>query len=134
VGAGIDTKTGEVITRRSGSEPAAVIAWLQSLPGPVAAYEAGSDRVRARSPTGATSINCFLAPSKVRRASGDRVKTDKRDAELLTRLLLAGDFIAVTLLSVTQELTPDLVHAREDARSDLMTARCRVGKLLLRHG
>ena len=72
-----------------------------------------------------------------RRSAGpprDRVKTDGRDALLLARLLRMDDLTAVTVPSVEQEAARDLVRAREDCRSDLMRARHRLSKLLLRHG
>lgn len=135
VGAAIDTDSGELITRRLGPEPEGVIEWLRSLPGPaVVTYEAGPTGYVLARALDAAGISCVVAaPSKIRRAPGDRVKTDKRDAELLARLLLAGDIVAVTVPSVAQEAARDLVRAREDARKDLMTARHRVSKLLLRH-
>lgn len=136
VGAAIDTETGELVSRRLGPEPAGVIWWLRSLSGPVAVtYEAGpTGYVLARALLAAGFSCVVAAPSKIRRAPGDRVKTDKRDAEMLARLLLAGDITAVTVPSLSQEAARDLVRAREDARTDLMTARHRVGKLLLRQG
>ena len=74
------------------------------------------------------------APSKLQRPSGDRVKTDTRDARHLARLLHLGEIVAVTIPSVEQEAARDLVRAREDSRGDLMSARHRVSKLLLRQG
>ena len=75
-----------------------------------------------------------VAPSKTPRAAADRVKTDKRDADLLVRLLMAGSLRAIHIPSVTQEAARDLVRAREALRQDLMRARHRVSKLLLRYG
>ena len=74
------------------------------------------------------------APSKLLRPSGDRVKTDARDAAHLARLLHLGQIVAVTIPSASQEAARDLVRAREDCRGDLMSARHRVSKLLLRQG
>ena len=76
----------------------------------------------------------MAAPSKLIRPSGDRVKTDARDAAHLARLLHLGQITAVTVPTATQEAARDLVRAREDCRGDLMTARHRVSKLLLRQG
>ena len=67
------------------------------------------------------------------RGPSDRVKTDRRDAERLVRLLAAGSCIAVAVPSVEAEALRDLVRAREDLRGDLMRARHRLAKLLLRH-
>jgi transposase len=74
------------------------------------------------------------APSKLQRPSGDRVKTDARDALHLARLLKLGEIVEVTVPGVAQESARDLVRAREDARADLMRARHRLSKLLLRQG
>jgi len=62
------------------------------------------------------------------------VKTDRRDAELLVRLLLAGKLHAVCVPGPEEEALRDLVRAREAVRVDLMRARHRLSKLLLRHG
>ena len=61
-----------------------------------------------------------------------RVKTDKRDAIRLARLLAAGELTLVTIPSVEREQLRDLVRCREDIRADLMRARHRIGKFLLR--
>ena len=66
--------------------------------------------------------------------AGDRVKTDVRDARHLARLLHLGEIVAVTMPGVEQEAARDLVRAREDCRGDLMSARHRLSKLLLRQG
>ena len=65
---------------------------------------------------------------------GRFIKTDARDAAHLARLLHLGQITAVTVPSASQEAARDLVRAREDCRGDLMTARHRVSKLLLRQG
>src|ERR1700744_675424 len=88
--AAIDAMTGELVCKRFGAGLAEPVAWLVGLAGPVrACYEAG--------PTGfglyraATEVGIgieVIAPSKTPRAAGERVKTDRRDAELLARLLL----------------------------------------------
>src|SRR5207237_8264863 len=88
---------------------------------------------RARGGTDA-QISCVVAaPSKIRPAA-DRVKTDRRDAERLARLLRLGEITPVRVPGPEEEAARDLVRAREDARGDLMRARHRLSKLLLRHG
>ena len=57
-----------------------------------------------------------------------------RDARHLARLLHLGEIVAVAVPSIEQEAARDLVRAREDVRSDLMAARHRLSKLLLRQG
>ncbi len=75
-----------------------------------------------------------VAPGSIPKGSGDRVKTDRRDAIRLARLLAAGELSFVFVPSVRDEYFRDLVRAIEDVRGDLMRARHRLGKFLLRHG
>ena len=83
----------------------------------------------------AAGIRCeVVAPSKLQRSAGDRVKTDAKDAVHLARLLRLDEFIPVSIPTVDQETARDLVRAREDCRGDLMRARHRLSKLLLRQG
>ena len=65
---------------------------------------------------------------------GDRVKTDRRDAEKLARCYRAGDLTAVWVPDAAHEALRDLVRAREAAKKDQLRARHRLGKFLLRHG
>jgi len=136
VGCGLDGETGQVFQRRLTPDHREILDWIGSLPAPVAVtYEAGPTGFGlARALLGA-GIDCRVAaPSKLQRPSGDRVKTDARDAAHLARLLHLGQITEVTIPSVTQEAARDLVRAREDCRGDLMTARHRISKLLLRQG
>jgi transposase len=99
------------------------------------AYEAGPTGYGLARELTARRVECVVAaPSKIPRASGDRVKTDRRDAELLARLLLAGKLHAVRVPGNEEEALRDLVRARESVRVDLMRSRHRLSKLLLRHG
>jgi transposase len=111
-------------------------SWLRQLPGPVAvAYEAGPTGFGLYRHLTAAGVRCVVvAPSKLHRPAGDRVKTDAKDAVLLARLLRLDEVTAVVIPTVAQEAARDLVRAREDCRGDLMRARHRLSKLLLRHG
>jgi transposase len=132
----LDAQTGELFERRLTPDPGEIAGWISSLPGPVSVvYEAG--------PTGyglarfllEAGIVCMVAaPSKLVRPSGDRVKTDARDARHLARLLHLGEVVEVSVPSVGQEAARDLVRARDDCRGDLMAARHRLTHLLLRRG
>jgi len=75
-----------------------------------------------------------IAPSLVPVKAGDRVKTDRRDAEKLARCYRAGELTAVWVPDAAQEALRDLVRAREAAKKDQLKARHRLGKFLLRHG
>jgi transposase len=136
VAAGLDAVTGEVFKQRLVPATVVVVEWLRSLPGPVVvAYEAGPTGFGLYRAMTAAGIRCEVAaPSKLNRPTGDRVKTDAKDALLLAQLLQVGQITPVRIPSVTEEAARDLVRAREDVRGDLMRARHRVSKLLLRHG
>jgi transposase len=80
-------------------------------------------------------VSCeVVAPSLIPVKAGDRVKTDRRDAEKLARCYRAGDLTAVWVPDAAHEALRDLVRGREAAQRDLLRARQRVLKLLLRHG
>ena len=136
VAAAIDGVTGEVFQARLTPSHEHVRSWLGDLPGPVAvAYEAGPTGFGLARYLAAAGIRCeVVAPSKLQRPSGQRVKTDANDALHLARLLRLDEFTAVSVPSLVQEHARDLVRAREDARADLMRVRHRLSKLLLRQG
>jgi transposase len=127
---------GEVFERRLTPSHEDIVAWIRSLPDPaMVTYEAGPTGFGLARALGAAGIECVVAaPSKLQRPSGDRVKTDARDARHLARLLHLGEIVAVTVPSIEQEAARDLVRARDDCRGDLMAARHRLSKLLLRQG
>jgi len=75
-----------------------------------------------------------VAPTLVPVKPGDRVKTDRRDAEKLARSYRSGDLTAVWVPDAAHEALRDLVRAREAAKKDQLRARHRLGKFLLRHG
>ena len=75
-----------------------------------------------------------IAPSLVPSKAGDRVKTDRRDAEKLARCYRAGELTAVWVPDAAHEALRDLVRAREAAKKDQLRHRHRLGKFLLRHG
>jgi transposase len=134
--AAIDGVTGELFQAKLTPSHDHVRSWVQGLPGPVAVtYEAGPTGFDLYRVLSAAGIRCEVAaPSKLQKPSGDRVKTDAKDAVHLARLLRLDEVTAVAIPSVDQEAARDLVRAREDCRGDLMRARHRLSKLLLRHG
>ena len=134
--AAIDGVTGELFQSKLTPSHEHIRSWLSDLPGPVAvAYEAGPTGFGLSRALGAAGIRCeVVAPSKLQRPSGDRVKTDARDAVHLARLLRLDEYTPVSIPSLEQENARDLVRAREDCRGDLMRARHRLSKLLLRQG
>jgi len=132
----LDGVSGELRSLRAPVVGDETVVWLLQLPAPVrVAYEAGPTGYGLARACAAAGISCVVAaPSKIPRAPGDRVKTDRRDAERLARLLRLGELVAVRVPEPQVEAARDLVRAREDARGDLMRARQRLSKLLLRHG
>jgi transposase len=80
-------------------------------------------------------IQCeVVAPSLVPRRSGDKVKTDRRDAERLARSYRAGDLTPVWVPDAAHEALRELVRCREAAKRDQLRARHRFSKLMLRYG
>jgi transposase len=80
-------------------------------------------------------IHCdVVAPTLVPVKSGDRVKTDRRDAQKLARCYRSGDLTPVWVPDAAHEALRDLVRAREAAKKDQLRARHRLGKFLLRQG
>ena len=136
VAAVLDAETGELQFFRIGGDVSEAAGLCAGLPRPVrAAYEAGPTGYGLARELARRGVECVVAaPSKIPRASGERVKTDRRDAEHLVRLLLAGKLHAVRVPGAEEEALRDLVRARDAVRQDLMRCRHRLSKLLLRHG
>jgi hypothetical protein len=129
-----DQATGEVVTGRVAGRPHELVPWLRGVERPARmVYEAGPTGYGLARRARAEGIEVAVcAPGKTDRPASDRVKTDKRDAIRLARLLAAGELVLVTIPSIEREQLRDLVRCREDIRADLMRARHRIGKFLLR--
>jgi transposase len=136
VAAVLDVESGELRWFRVSGDAGEAAGLCAGLPRPVrVAYEAGPTGYGLARELARRGVECVVAaPSKIPRASGDRVKTDRRDAESLVRLLLAGKLHPVRVPGPEEEALRDLVRAREAVRVDLMRCRHRLSKLLLRHG
>jgi transposase len=134
--AAIDRESGELMRARFGAGVEEVVGWLGALPQPIhGCYEAGPTGYALYRAAEAAGLRVdVVAPSKTPRAAADRIKTDRKDAELLVRLLLAGSLTAVAVPSEAVEAARDLGRAREQVRADLARLRHRVSKLLLRYG
>jgi len=131
----VDAESGEMTVRHLPGETAEVVAFCAVLPVPAcAAYVAGPTGFGLARSLNTAVVACVVAaPGKIERPAQDRVKTERRDAERLVRLLMIGGLVAVRVPSDEEEALRDLVRAREDVRGDLMSARHRLGKMLLRH-
>lgn len=100
-----------------------------------ACYEAGPTGYALYWQLTGLGVACeVIAPTLVPVKAGDRVKTDRRDAERLARCYRAGDLTAVWVPDAAHEALRDLVRAREAANGDALRARHRLTKLLLRRG
>jgi transposase len=99
------------------------------------AYEAGPTGFVVERHLRSMGIDCLVvAPSKMPLPAGRRQKTDRRDAELLARLLRAGELTAINVPDQADESIRDLGRARTDAVEDLKRAKQRLKSFLLRLG
>lgn len=132
--ASLDTESGELASRRIPGDPLQCVDYLKTLPRPVlATYEAGPCGYRlARAQIAPEVVVRVCAPSSIPRRA-EPIKTDRRDAERLARLLAAGELRFVRVPSVEEERCRDLARCREAARGDLMRARHRLSRFLNRH-
>jgi transposase len=100
-----------------------------------ACYEAGPCGFGLARRLKQLGVECeVVAPSLIPRRAGERVKTDRRDARKLARLLRAGELTPVYIPEATDEAIRDLCRARSDAVDDRRRSRHRLKGFLLRHG
>jgi len=100
-----------------------------------ACYEAGTCGFTLQRRLDAAGVMCdVIAPSLIPRKSGERFKTDRRDALKLAELSRAGVLTAVSPPTLEQEAVRDLCRCREAARADLHRVRHRLIKMLVRRG
>src|SRR6185312_8525686 len=100
-----------------------------------ACYEAGSCGYEVYRQLAMMDIACdVVAPGLIPVRVGDRVKTDRRDAEKLARLFRAGELTSIRVPTEAEEALRDLMRCRDDAREDMLRQRHHVLKFLLRHG
>ena len=100
-----------------------------------ACYEAGPTGYVLYWQLAGLGVACdVVAPTLVPVKAGERVKTDRRDAEKLARCHRAGELTPVWVPDADHEALRDLIRAREAAKKDQLRARHRLSKFLLRHG
>jgi transposase len=100
-----------------------------------AAYEAGPCGFGIARRLKQLGVECaVVAPSLTPTRAGDRLKSDKRDARKLARLLRAGELTEIYIPESTDEAIRDLCRARSDAVDDRRRSRHRLKAFLLRHG
>lgn len=132
-GAAFIPETGEVIEKGFAYDPTVVAEWAGSLPQPArCVYESGPTGFNLKCKPKKAGDTCIIGViSKMLRPAGDRVKTDKRDAVFLARMLAVGNIVEVAVPTEAMETARNLPRAREDCRHDLMRARHLLSKFLL---
>jgi transposase len=136
VACAIDAQTGELTRRRLGYEPAKITEWLSHFDKPLrCVYESGFCGFHLRREIEGLGFNCVIAAtSKIPKAKGNRIKTDKRDAEMLARQLIAGQIAEVWMPDLEMEGMRDIVRAYESAADGLKVAKQRLGAMCTRYG
>jgi len=119
------------------NEPSAIRTLMTRLGGSDVqlhvAYEAGPTGYALHRQLTTMGIDCIVvAPSLIPKRAGDKVKTDRRDALKLARLLRSGDLTPVWVPDQAHEALRSLVRARADAKADQLRAKHRLSKFLLR--
>mgnify|MGYP000185737410 FL=1 len=98
-------------------------------------YEAGPCGYEIYRHLAAQGLDCsVVAPSRIPKPSGKRIKNDRRDAMMLARLHRSGDLTAVYVPRAEDEAIRDLTRAREDAKGDEKRSKQRLLSFLLRNG
>jgi transposase len=132
----INIETAEKRCARFGYDVEALVKWLTTLDGPVlTVYESGFCGFHLKRELEARGIPCKIAAiSKLAKPSGDRVKTDRRDAEFLARQLAAGNISGVFVPSLEMEGMRDIARSYEALRDELQRHTQRLDKMCLRYG
>lgn len=98
-------------------------------------YEAGPTGYELQRQLASLGVDCVVvAPALIPRRPGARVKTDRRDARSLCTLFRAGALTAIRVPTPEEESVRDLLRLREDLGEDILRARHRLSKFLIRHG
>ena len=121
----VDEETGRVKQAWLCPDHGEIVAWLHQLRGPVrVAYEAGPTGYGLHRQIKGLGFECaVVAPSLIPKRRGDKVKTNRRDALSLAKLLRAEELTAVWVPDGHHEAMRDLTRARETAMLDLRTKR-----------
>jgi len=134
--AAFNPATGEVITRRFENSPTELASWIRDFEKPKAIYESGVTGFHLARELKALGIDCIIgAISKMYKPAADkRNKTDKNDAVFLARMLASHNIVEVMIPDEECEAMRDLTRALEDVRQDIVRAKQRLSKFLMRHG
>lgn len=128
--------TGEVTTKKFGNCPAEVADWILSFEEPKAVYESGVTGFALVRELRVLGVDCVVgAVSKMHKPAADRrKKNDREDAVFLARLLATRNIVEVFVPDEETEAMRDIARVLEDVRDDLVRARHRMTKFLMRHG
>ena len=133
----LDVETGEVTQNSFDSaDTEGLSKWILSFGQKArAVYESGFCGFALKRELDAAGIPCLIAAiSKLARPSGDRVKTDKRDATFLARQLAAHNIVPVHVPSIEREGLRDLSRALDIVRENMVSAKLRVIQTHNRYG
>jgi transposase len=134
--AAFSPETGEIVQRKFTEGEVLLFAWLKSLDAPIRiVYESGFSGFALYRKLMSEGLDCCIAAiSKLAKPSGDRVKTDRRDAIFLARQLACGNIVEVNVPSVESEGLRDISREREFLSESLTAAKHRVTQMCLRYG
>ena len=132
----LNPMTGEISRKQFGYDLSEVASWIQTFESPKAVYESGVLGFDPQRKLTALGVDCVVgAVTKMVKPAGlSRQKNDKNDAEFLARLLATHNVVEVAIPDQETEAAHDLVRIHDDLRQDLMRARNRLIKFLMRHG
>lgn len=135
-GCAFNPYTGEVWHKSFAYDPTAVAEWALAFEKPKVVYESGVTGFHLCRELRALGVECVIgAVSKMMKPAADkRRKTDKRDAQFLAKALALHEIHEVHVPDEECEAARDLSRALADARDDLVAAKQRLSKFLLRHG
>ena len=134
--AALNVYTGEIVQKKFVYDPEEIAEWIKRFDNPEACYESGVTGFDLAKKLKKRGIECMVvASSKLQRPPADaKRKNDANDAVFLARLLSVGNVSPVAVPDDECEAARDLVRALDDCRKDLMAARHRLTKFLMRHG
>jgi transposase len=132
----IDIETGEIRNKRFGYDVPSLSEWLLSFSKPLrCVYESGFCGFHLQRELSKQDICCCIAAiSKLAKPSGDKVKTDKRDAQFLARQLAAGNIVEVWVPDEEMEGARDIARAYESISESLKVVKQRLSAMCIRYG
>jgi transposase len=136
VACAIDIETGEVARKKFGYDVDELSRWLFDFDKPLTCvYESGFCGFHLQRELVKLGYRCVVAAiSKLPKAKGNKIKTDKRDAEFLARQLMAGQISEVWVPDAEMEGMRDIARAYESIADDLKKAKQRLGAMCTRYG